>query len=529
MRAWNRAWLATALLAVAALDPPAEARTLRWARSIDATTLDPHAANTGPNLLLLHQIYEPLIIRQFDGKMTPALAASWALTRDPNVWEFKLRSNTAFHDGSAFDADDVVFSLDRARSEASDMRSLLSSVERVTKVDAQTVRVRTRGPDPLLPNNLTDVLVMDRTWAERIGAARLPEGPGGESPAARSANGTGPYVLASREPGVRTVMRRNEDYWGRYETPLDIGEIVYRPIPDARARVEALLSGEVDFLQDVPVGQLARLTDARDIRLNTSPENRSVFLGLDVGSPELRSSDVRGRNPFADRRVREALSLAIDREALRRGVMRDQSVPAGVIVPPFTNGYTDALDRVPDPDPARARELLAEAGYPNGFAVTLHCTDDRYLSDAELCRAIAAMAAAVGIRASPRTWPATQHFPAVRRAELDLYLLGWGVSTFDSEYIFSLLYHSKDRDLGGWNGTGFSNAEVDAAIRSLRNEIGAVRRNIIIAKLWERLKAETIYVPLHNQTVTYAMHRAFDIPADVSNQPKMKFVGAPRM
>ena len=158
MRAPNRAWFAALMLAAAALHATAEARTLRWARSIDATTLDLHAANTGPNLLLAHQIYEPLILRRSDGKTVPALAASWELTRDPTIWEFKLRPNAAFHDGAAFDADDVVFSLDRARSDGSDMRSLLSSVERVVKVDPQTVRVRTKGPDPLLPNNLTDIL-----------------------------------------------------------------------------------------------------------------------------------------------------------------------------------------------------------------------------------------------------------------------------------------------------------------------------------------------------------------------------------
>jgi peptide/nickel transport system substrate-binding protein len=304
MRAPNRAWFAALMLAAAALHATAEARTLRWARSIHATTLDPHAANTGPNLLLAHQIYEPLILRRSDGKMVPALAASWELTRDPTIWDFKLRPNAAFHDGAAFDADDVVFSLDRARSDGSDMRSLLSSVERVVKVDPQAVRVTTRGPDPLLPNNLTDILVMHQSWAERHGAVR-PAG-AGESPAARSANGTGPYVLVSREPGVRTVLRRNEGYWGRGEAPLDIDEVVFRPIPDGRARVEALLAGEVDFLQDVPVGQIARLAEAQDIRVNTSPENRSVFLGLNVGAPELRSSNIRGRNPFADRRVREA-------------------------------------------------------------------------------------------------------------------------------------------------------------------------------------------------------------------------------
>ena len=323
-----------------------------------------------------------------------------------------------------------MFSLDRARSDGSDMRSLLSSVERVTKVDGRTVRVRTKGPDPLLPNNLTDILVMDQAWAERHGAVRPagPAGPAGPArtrpPAAPTAPAPTPSSPASPESGRCCAATRPTGAAARRR--LDIDEVVFRPIPDGRARVEALLSGEVDFVQDVPVGQIARLSEMRDIRLNTSPENRSVFLGLNVGAPELRSSDIRGRNPFADRRVREAANLAIDREALRRGVMQDQSVPAGVIVPPFSHGYTDALDRVPAHDPARARALLAEAGYPDGFGVTLHCTNDRYLSDAELCRAIAEMLTNVGVRTKPQTWPAAQHFPAVRRAELDFYLLGWG-------------------------------------------------------------------------------------------------------
>lgn len=520
------AGFAAAILSIA----PAEARLLRWARSIDATTLDPHAANTGPNLLLGHQIYEPLIVRQFDGKMVPALATSWRLTRDPTVWEFKIRPNVTFHDGAALDADDVVFSLNRAHSPKSDMKSLLSSVETVTRADPLTVRVKTRGPDPLLPNNLTDILIMDRGWAETNLVAEPQDlSRGEESAAAARTNGTGPYILVSREPGVQTVMRRNESYWGRREVPLEISEIVYRPIRDNDARVAALLAGEVDFVQDVPVAEIERLHEARQLRINTSPENRSIFLGMDVGSKELRSSGLKGRNPFADLRVRQAVNAAIDREGLHRSVMRGQSAPAGVIVPPFSNGYTADLDRVPRIDVARARTLMREAGLEGGFDVTLHCTSDRYVNDEELCRAIAAMLEPIGIRVTPVPQPASGHFTQVRRAELDFYLLGWGVTTFDSEYIFSLLYHTNANGLGGWNGTRFSDLAMDAQIRTLRGEVDQTRRNAAIAALWRKLKAELVYVPLHNQTITHAMTREFDIPIDVSNQPKMKFIGFRRM
>lgn len=520
---WTRALLAAALLSAA----PVQARTLRWARSMDVSSLDPHIANTGPHLLLAHQIYEPLILRQTDGWMVPALATSWALTGDPTVWEFKLRPNVKFHNGAAFTADDVVFSLDRARAETSDMRSLLSSVETVSWVDNLTVRIKTKGPDPLLPNNLTDVLIVDREWCEKHGAAKPQDiGAAGENFAAVNSNGTGPYTLVSRTPDVETVLHRNESYWGRQEFPLAISELVYRPMPDSTRRIAALLSGEVDFVQDVPVADIQRLQGAPGIRVSTGPENRSIFLGLNVGSRELTSSDVKGRNPFADRRVREAVSMALDRDVIRRTVMRGQSVPAGVIVPPFSNGYTKEFDRIPPVDLQRAQALLRDAGYGQGFSIALNCTNDRYVNDEGLCRGIGEMLAQIGLKVTPVLQPAVRHFAQVRRAELDFYLLGWGVTTFDSEYIFSLLYHTNTRQLGGWNGTKFSDPAIDAQIRSLRTEIDQNRRNAMIAQLWQKLKAETIYVPLHNQTITHAMRDGFDIPTDVSSQPKMKYVGA---
>ena len=523
--------LAVALLAAFAIAAgPAESRTLRWVRSIDTTSLDPHAANVGPNLLVVHQIYEPLIVRRFDGKMVPALAVSWALTRDPLVWEFKLRPGVTFHDGKPLTAEDVLFSLERARSTASDVKSLLSSVASVSKADDHTIRIRTVGPDPLLPNNLTDVLVMSKPWTEAHESVAIHNPASGrETHAAGHANGTGPYAVVSREPGKKTVMRLYEGYWGKGEHPLDIDEIVYLPIPDNATRITALVSGEVDFVQDVPVQDVQRLQENRALRVNVSPENRSIFLGMNVGAPDLKSSSLKGSNPFADRRVRAAIEMAIDRLQLQRNVMRGLSVPAGVIVPPFSNGYTSELDIWPPVDLAKARGLLREAGYPDGFDIALTCPNDRYVNDEGLCHGVAGMLGRIGVRTRPATQPAAQHFGQVRRAELDFYLLGWGVTTFDSEYIFSLLYHTNTGALGGWNGTGFSDRAVDDQIHTLRQEVDQARRNATIASLWRRLKEEVIYVPLHNQTIVYAMSREFDIPVDVSSQPKMKFVGARRM
>jgi peptide/nickel transport system substrate-binding protein len=410
------------------------------------------------------------------------------------------------------------------------VKSLLSSVASVSKADDQTIRIRTIGPDPLLPNNLTDVFIMSRAWTQANDTARIHAPASGEPTfAATHAVGTGPYRLVSREPGTKTVMKAYEGYWGRHEVPLEIEEIVYLPMVDNAARIAALVTGEVDFVQDVPVADVERLQDNRALRVNTSPENRSMFLGMNVGARDLRSSSLKDKNPFADRRVRAAIEMAIDRQQLRREVMRGQSVPAGVIVPPFSNGYSAELDRWPPVDVEKARALMREAGYGDGFDVALTCTNDRYVNDEGLCHALAAMLGPIGMRVRPVTQPASQHFGQVRRAELDFYLLGWGVTTFDSEYIFSLLYHTNTGALGGWNGTRFSDRVVDDQIHTLRQEVDQTRRNATVAALWRRLKEEVVYVPLHNQTITHAMSREFDIPVDVSNQPKMKFIAARKM
>jgi peptide/nickel transport system substrate-binding protein len=392
-----------------------DAKTLRWARSQDATTLDPHSGNTGPNHVLAHNIYEPLVIRGFDGKLVGALATSWrVLPTDPTVWEFKLRPNVKFHNGNAFNADDVVFSMKRALMPAADMKSLLVGVTDITKVDDVTVHFKTAGPNPLLVNNLTNLMIMDKEWSEANNAAtpqNLREKV--ENGATRQANGTGPFQLTTREPDVRTVMRVFAGYWGAAETNHGITEIVYRPIPEAATRVAALLSGEIDYLQDVPVQDIARLQTSTNIRVNTGPENRPIFLGMNVGLPELRSSDVKGKNPFADVRVRQAVNTALNREAIQRVTMRGQSTPVGVIATPYINGYTKELDTWPKYDVAVARKLLSDAGYPNGFSVTLHCTNDRYVNDEGICQSAVSMLGQIGIKTTLVAQSLRVHFPGI--------------------------------------------------------------------------------------------------------------------
>jgi peptide/nickel transport system substrate-binding protein len=519
------ATLAALALAIAGAD----ARTLKWARTGDALTLDPHAQNEGPTHNLLHQLYEPLLLRDYSGKVHPTLAVSWRVTEDPAVWEFKLRQGVKFHNGNAFNADDVVFSLNRARQPTSDMKGLLTSIDAVTKVDEYTVHIKTKGPNPLLPAYLTNLYIMDKEWSEANNTVTVQDYKAKvDNLAVRNANGTGPYKLVSREQDVRTVLKANADYWGKAEVPLGVTDIVYSVIKADATRVAALLSGEVDFVQDVPPQDIDRLAKTSNLKVNYGPENRTIFLGLDVGSPELKTSNIKGKNPFADKRVRQAINMAIDREAIKRAVMRGQSVPAGIVAPPFVNGYTKELDTLPKVDIAKATALLKEAGYANGFGVTLHCPNDRYINDEGICTAATAMLAKVGIKVNLVAQPKGPHFTLIQREppQTEFYLLGWGVPTYDSHYVFSFLYHTRSGSEGGWNATRYSNAEIDAAIRSLTSEVDKAKRDATIARIWATLAGELNYIAIHHQMLAYAMTRDLDIPVSPENQVHVKFVAA---
>jgi peptide/nickel transport system substrate-binding protein len=316
-----------AVAAIALAAGAVDARSLKWARTADSLTLDPHAQNEGPTHNLMHQIYEPLLIRDAAGKIIPTLALSWKVTSDPKVWEFKLRQGVKFHNGNPFTADDVVFSLKRAQQPTSDMKGLLISIEDVVKIDDHTVHVKTKGPNPLLPNSLTNLFMMDKEWSDQNNTITVQDYKDKKDNfAVRNANGTGPYTLVSRQQDVQTVLKRNEAYWGKGQVPLGISEITYVAIKSDPTRVAALLSGEVDFVQDVPVQDIERVQKSSTLKVNFGPENRTIFFGMDVSSPELKTSNIKGKNPFADKRVRQAVNMSIDREGIKRAVMRGQTV-----------------------------------------------------------------------------------------------------------------------------------------------------------------------------------------------------------
>ncbi|WP_299758508.1 ABC transporter substrate-binding protein [uncultured Boseongicola sp.] len=482
------------------------AETLRWARAGDALTLDPHAQNEGPTSALAHQIMEPLVMRDMTGAMVPALATDWGPSvDDPNIWVFNLREGVTFHDGAAFDSEDVKFSLDRAMTPDSDYKELLASVVEVRAPSAYVVEIVTDGPNPIMPNNLTNMFMMDKDWAEANNAAKVQDYEGGEDTfAAKNANGTGPYKLISREPDVRTVLEINENYWGTGEFPMEITRIEYTPIQNAATRVAALLSGEVDFVQDVPVQDLERVASTDGLEVRTAPQNRVIFFGMNMGDADLANDSVEGKNPLADVRVRTAMNIAINRDAIKQVVMRDQSQPAGMISPPFVNGWTAELDASVT-DIERAKALMGEAGYGDGFSIQLDCPNDRYINDEAICQASVGMLAQIGVTVNLDAKPKAQHFPLINNLETDFYMLGWGVPTYDSEYIFNFLAHTKGEKYGSWNGTRYSNPELDAQIVALASETDLDKRNGMIADIWSVVQEQQLYIPIHHQVLNWGM------------------------
>jgi peptide/nickel transport system substrate-binding protein len=542
----------------------AEARNIRWARSTDSLTLDPHSYNEGSTHTINHQIYEPLIIRDHQGKPVPALAESWAVTSEPTVWEFKLRKGVTFHDGSPFTADDVIFSFDRARLPSSVMKSLLTSVESMAKVDDYTLQIKTKGPNPNFPAYLNDLFILSKIWATKHNALKpqdfkdikasplssvegkpvdakvadvalpAPKAAAPKPPetffAAQNANGTGPFMLVSRDPDVKTVMKRNEAYWGLKpgpgQVPLEISELTFLPIRSDTERVAALQAGDVDFVQDVPVKDLQKLSTDPKLRVNVGQENRSIFIGLNVGRDELKFSDVKGSNPLAEKRIRAAISMAINRAAIQKVVMRGQSLPTGIIAPPGVNGYSKDLDVIPPFDVVKAKALVAEAGFPDGFALTMHCPNDLYVNDEAICQAIVGQLAPIGIKLNLVVHSRLAHFAMIQKTppETDMYLLGRGVPTLDSHYIFEMMHHSRTDKAGGWNATRYSNPELDQQIEALTRQTDLTQRNQAIAQIWRQVQEVGMYVPLHIQTLAYAMTADIEIPVDIANQPKLKFV-----
>jgi len=510
--------LAGALAAAFLLPVSSQAETLRWASQGDILTLDPHAQNEGLTIAASSYVYEPLVEYDQDFNLVPALAVSWEQP-EPTKWVFQLRDGVSFHDGAPFSAEDVVFSIQRAMAPTSNFKAYVNGIKDVKALDDLTVEIETEGPNPVLLRQLTNVFIMNKQWAEENKAVEPQDfSAQQETYSARHTNGTGPYQLVSREVDVRTAFKENPDWWNKDNKTGNVTEIIYTPIKQNATRTAALLSGEIDFILDPPAQDLERLK--QQAKVVEGNEYRTIYIGLDQSSPELKYSSIKGKNPFADQRVREALSLAIDIEAIKKAVMRGSSDPTGTMIAPQVNGWTEEL-AVPAPyDPERARDLLKEAGYEDKeISFTLDCPNNRYINDEAICQAVVGMWARIGVDAKLNAMPRATYFPKVQSNDTSAYLFGWGVPTFDALYTLQSLIHSPGEGAdGSFNFGGYSNPKVDELIDQIKVEIDEEKRNAAIQEVL-RIHAEEVgHIPLHDQVIPWAMAKNIDVVHRADNR-----------
>jgi peptide/nickel transport system substrate-binding protein len=495
--------LGTLVLALAC--GTAQAQTLRWATQGDLQTLDPHARNELLTNSINGQVYETLITRDRQLRLVPGLATEWKQI-DPTTWRMTLRSGVRFHDGAAFTADDVVFSYVRAQSASSDLRVYAAAMGQVRKVDDATVEFALPQINPVFLEHATIIPIMSKAWCEEHNAV-LPQDfkKQEEKYSALNANGTGPFKVVSRQPDIKTVFQRNEQWWGNFEGNLR--EVVYTPVKSDATRTAALVSGSLDLILDPAPQDVQWLLTTPGIKVLQGVENRALFIGMDQARDELLYSSVRGKNPFKDVRIRKALYHAVDIETLRTKLMRGLAMPTGsVIASPLGNFNDPALEKRLPFDLAQARSLLAEAGYPNGFDVTLDCPNNRYIRDEAICVALAGMWAQIGVRVAVNAMPRIQFFAKGEKLDVSMYLLGWGGTITDAEVTLTPVLRSRgDNGVGYFNWGNYRNAKLDELAAASSREIDPQQREKLIRAALQEHDAQVHHIPLHRQVIPWAM------------------------
>ncbi len=494
-----------ALLVAAALAAgAASAQTVRIGNQGDALSMDPHSLNESLQLTVTGNVYEPLVARDRNLKLVPGLATSWKQT-SPTVWRFELRKGVEFHDGTPFTADDVLFTFARAAGEGSDMKSYVNDVKEVRKVNSHTVDVETKGPFPILPDVLSLLYIMSKKWCEDNQATRpVDRRKGIENAASFRANGTGPFRLRERQPNVKTTFQRNGNYWGKIEG--NVVNVEYTPIGNDATRVAALLSGQVDVIEPVPLQDVARINASGKSKVMQGPELRTIFLGMDQKRDELLYSNVKGKNPFKDKRVRQAFYQAIDIQGIQRTVMRGASAPTALMVGPGINGFDPAMNTRLPFDAEASKKLLAEAGYPNGFEVTLNCPNDRYVNDGNICQAVAANLARVGVKINLQAETKGTYFPKILRRDTSFYMLGWTPGTYDSHNALNALMRCvDDSGSGQFNLGSYCNPKVDELTKQIQSETDKAKRDAMIREAFKLHSDDIGHLPLHQQALAWGV------------------------
>ena len=513
--------LVTAALAAASA---ASAQTVRIGNQGDALSMDPHSLNETTQLSVVGNVYEPLVGRDENLKLTPRLATSWKQI-SPTVWRFELRKGVKFHDGKPFTADDVVFSLARGAGDGSDMRSYTNDIQAVRKVGDFTVDIETKAPFPILPDVLTFFYIMNKQWSEENNATKpVDRRKGIENAASFRANGTGPYRLRERQPNVKTTFVRNGAYWGKIEG--NVVNVEYTPIGNDATRVAALLSGQVDVIEPVPVQDVARISASGKTKVLQGPELRTIFLGMDQKRDELLYSSVKGKNPFKDKRVRQAFYQAIDIVGIQKSVMRGASRPSALMVGPGINGYDAGMDKRPAYDLEAAKKLLADAGYPNGFEVSMNCPNDRYVNDAQICQTVSANLARIGVKINLAAETKGTYFPKVLRRDTSFYMLGWTPTTYDSHNALDALMRCPDEKTGDgqFNVGAYCNPKVDELIAKIKSNTDKASRQAQIAEAFKLHTDDIGHLPLHQQSLAWGVSKKVALTQRADNFMPFKWM-----
>ncbi|MCP5150141.1 MAG: ABC transporter substrate-binding protein [Ectothiorhodospiraceae bacterium] len=498
--------LAGAMLAAVILTAlPARAKELTIGLASEPTSMDPHFHNLGPNNSLLSHLFDGLIDQDENQQLVPGLAVSWKAL-DDLTWEFKLRQGVKWHDGSPFTADDVIFTFERAPNVEGSPGSfgLYTKGKTLVKVDDFTIHMKTAEPWPLLPQDVSSIMIISRKNGEGATTADYNSG--------KAAIGTGRYKYAEYVPGDRIVMERNEGWWGNKG---EWTKLTFKPIKSSPSRVAALLAGDVDLIEQTPTVDIERLKKDPNLNLSEGISNRVIYLHMDHwrdDSPFIKGKDGSSiKNPLKDHRVRLALSKAINRPAIVSRVMEDVAVPAGQLLPPGFFGVSENLKPL-EYDPEGAKKLLADAGYPDGFKLTLHGPNDRYINDAKIAEAIGQMLSRIGVQTEVVTMPRSVFFNRASRGgpdgtpEFSFFLVGWGSGTGEASSPLRSLLHSydKERGFGAANRGRYSNPEVDKLIEEAVVTIDDAKRGAALARATDLAIGDVGIIPLHYQVNVWA-------------------------
>jgi peptide/nickel transport system substrate-binding protein len=518
-----------ASMVLAGMASTAAAKTFKWTSASDIPTLDIHSQNNALGNGVHAAIYESLVYYNSQTfKPEPALATAWTLV-NPSQMRMTLRKGVKFSDSSALTAEDVVFSITRSLAKTSNFSVYAQGIDKAVKVDDNTVDIMLKAPNPVLINQLTELRIMSKAWAEKNKSVdpkdiRTKD----ESFAHRNAMGSGPYMVKEWQPDQKLVLVKNPNWWGWADgkvAPTNVTEIVYTPIKSEATRGAALLSGEVDFSLDPSPQDLPRLRAASSLKVMDGAENRTIFFGMDQFRTELTGSNIKGKNPLKDVRVRKALYQAIDITAINKVTMRGLSQPTGTLVSPQVNGWTKKSDVRHAYNVDAAKKLLTEAGYPDGFEVDFACPNNRYINDEEICQGVTAMWAKIGVKAKLRTLPLVTYFPMIQRYEASIYMLGWGVPTFDALYSLQSLVRSVGAGGdGNYNVGRYSNPQMDALIERMKKETDLKNRNDLIEKALILSHEDVSHIPLHNQIIPWAMKKNIDVVHRADNRIDWRLV-----